>query len=89
MKPLRADIKSAITICAEGTLARILSSKCLKSAFRIGLIENEEVFLDMLEDRNKTSHIYDKVESEKIFQRIKNTHLLHLEKILSRLKESN
>jgi nucleotidyltransferase substrate binding protein (TIGR01987 family) len=55
--------------------------ECLKSAFRIGIIEDEQVFLDMLEDRNKTSHIYDKEESEKIFRRIKNDYLPQIEKV--------
>lgn len=43
----------------------------LKEAFRIDLFENEEIFLDMLEDKNRTSHIYDKQTSEEIFKRIK------------------
>lgn len=60
--------------------------ECLKSAFRIDIIEAEEVFLDMLEDRNKTSHIYDKEESEKIFQRIKNDYLPQIGKVLDKLK---
>ena len=47
----------------------------LKEAFRIALIEDEAIFLDMLEDRNKTSHIYDKETSKEIFQRIKSRQL--------------
>ncbi len=59
---------------------------CLKSAFKIGIIENEAAYLDMLEDRNKTSHIYDSVEAEKIFERVKNIYLPEIEKILTKLK---
>lgn len=58
----------------------------LKSAFKIGIIENEAAYLDMLEDRNKTSHIYDSVEAEKIFERVKNTYLSEIEKVLTKLK---
>lgn len=58
----------------------------LKEAFRIGWIESETVFLDMLEDRNKTSHIYDKETSEEIFGRIKNKYLPAIEGVLNRLK---
>lgn len=47
----------------------------LKEAFKIGWLKEEKVFLDMLEDRNKTSHIYDKETSEEIFVRIKNNYL--------------
>lgn len=59
--------------------------ECLKEAFRIDLMEDGEIFLDMLEDRNRTLHIYNKKESEKIFQRIKNDYLAHIEKILNKL----
>lgn len=61
---------------------------CLKAAFRIGLIEDEEGFLDMLEDRNKTSHIYDKEESEKIFRRIKDVYLDSMKALLLHLQQN-
>jgi nucleotidyltransferase substrate binding protein (TIGR01987 family) len=44
---------------------------CIKEAFRNGLIDDDEIFLDMLEDRNLTSHIYDKQTANEIFERIK------------------
>lgn len=58
----------------------------LKEAFRIELFENEEIFLDMLEDRNKTSHIYDKQTSEEIFNRIISQYLKAIEELLKKLK---
>ena len=60
---------------------------CLKSAFKIGIIEEEQLFLDMLEDRNKMSHIYDKEESEKIFQKIKNNYFPQMEACLDQLDQ--
>jgi nucleotidyltransferase substrate binding protein (TIGR01987 family) len=62
--------------------------ECLKAAFRIGVIEDEETFLDMLDDRNRTSHIYDKGEAERIFLKIKSAYLGAIEKLLARLKTS-
>ncbi|MEW6007217.1 MAG: nucleotidyltransferase substrate binding protein [bacterium] len=59
----------------------------LKEAFRITLIEDEEVFLDMLEDRNVTSHIYDKETSEEIFERIKISYCNAIENLLEKLKK--
>ena len=59
----------------------------LKEAFRIELIEDEEIFLDMLEDRNKSSHIYDKEVSEEIFRRIKSFYIQAIENVLKKLKE--
>jgi len=69
----------------EGILCKTPRS-CLKEAFKINLIDNEEIFLDMLEDRNRTSHIYDRETSEKIFIRIKKNYIPYLKKILKTLK---
>lgn len=63
--------------------------ECLKSAFRVGLIENEQTALDMLEDRNKTSHIYDKEESQKIFKKIEENYFPFIRGILNKLEERN
>jgi nucleotidyltransferase substrate binding protein (TIGR01987 family) len=56
--------------------------ECLKSAFRIGLIEDEEVFLYMLEDRNKTSQLYSKQEMEEVFEHIRKNYIECLQTIL-------
>ncbi|MGA2669646.1 MAG: HI0074 family nucleotidyltransferase substrate-binding subunit [Ignavibacteria bacterium] len=62
--------------------------ECLKAAFRIGLIDNEEAFLNMLQDRNKMSHLYSKEESEEIYERIKTLYLPNLKKIPARIPTS-
>ena len=59
----------------------------LREAFRVGWIKEEKIFLDMLEDRNMTSHIYDKETSEEIFQRIKIDYLPGIKDILNELKK--
>jgi len=58
----------------------------LKEAFRINLIEDEELFLNMLEDRNKTSHIYDESSADEIFVRIKNEYVQLIEKTIQKTK---
>lgn len=60
----------------------------LKETFRLELIKNEKVFLNMLEDRNKTVHIYNKSESEKIFERIKTEYIDAIGKLIKELKGS-
>ncbi len=57
-----------------------------KEAFRVEWLDDEEAFLNMLEDRNKTSHIYDKQTSREIFARIKNEYVSAVETVLGRLK---
>ena len=60
---------------------------CLKQAFRHGLIEDDEILLDMLDDRNRSSHIYDEEMSEEIFIRIKKVYVKVIEEILEELKK--
>jgi len=57
-------------------------------AFRIDLISDEKIFLDMLEDRNNTIHIYDKETSEKIFNRIKKNYQTEITKVIELLNKS-
>ncbi len=54
---------------------------CIKKAFRYGIIDDDEILLDMLEDRNLSSHVYDEATAEEIFNRIKNFYLKHLKKL--------
>ena len=56
-------------------------------AFRIDLISDEKIFLDMLEDRNNTTHIYDKETSEKIFNRIKKNYQTEIAKVIELLNK--
>jgi len=61
---------------------------CLKEAFRMEWIEGEEIFLGMLKDRNKSSHVYEETEAKKIFGRIKGKYIGAMEKVVEKLKES-
>ncbi len=59
---------------------------CIKKAFRYALIDDDEILLDMIDDRNRSSHIYDEKTSEEIFNRIKEVYVEVIEKILNKLK---
>ncbi len=48
---------------------------CIKESARRGFLKDVETALDMLEDRNKTSHIYDEETAIEIFERIKNAYI--------------
>lgn len=48
---------------------------CIKEGVRREILSEGEVLLDMLEDRNKTTHIYDEHTAEEIFERIKNRYV--------------
>ena len=61
---------------------------CLQEAFKIDLIEDESIFLDMMEDRNKTSHIYDKETSEEIFNQIKKKYVPAIANLHKKIEDS-
>ena len=42
----------------------------VKEAFKIGLLEDGEIWLDMLDDRNLTSHTYDEETAKEIYRNI-------------------
>lgn len=43
----------------------------IQEAFAVGLIDNEDLWVQMLSDRNMTSHTYDEKLANEIYQRIK------------------
>ncbi|SMM98931.1 nucleotidyltransferase substrate binding protein, HI0074 family [uncultured Candidatus Thioglobus sp.] len=43
---------------------------CFKDAFKLGLIENEEAFADMAQNRNLTTHTYNEDLANKIYAQL-------------------
>ena len=60
---------------------------CIKEGVRRDVLLEGEVLLDMLEDRNKTSHIYDEHTAEEIFERIKNEYVPVIASNIGKLRE--
>ena len=50
----------------------------LKEAYQAKLISDGEGWIDMLEDRNKTSHLYDEKIAAAIYRKIKEAHFQRL-----------
>ncbi len=50
----------------------------IKEAYQAKLISNGDQWIQMLEDRNTTSHVYDEEEIRKIYNNIKNIHFPQL-----------
>ena len=58
----------------------------IREGFQAGLIKNPELWLDMLEKRNMTSHTYNEMTAQEIYQHIKMKYidlLVDLEKIIT------
>ena len=56
-----------------------------KDAFRIGLIEEDDAWLDMLDDRNATSHIYKEEMADRIFSKF-SSYLKLMKRLVNKLK---
>ncbi|MGL4981981.1 MAG: HI0074 family nucleotidyltransferase substrate-binding subunit, partial [Treponemataceae bacterium] len=57
----------------------------IKQAFAIGIITDEKKWIQLLNDRNTTSHIYKEELADEIFQRISTEHFSEFEKLLQRV----
>jgi len=58
---------------------------CLKEAYRIGVIDDEVTWLNILDDRNMSVHIYDKETSRKIFKRVKTKYIKEFKKVFEKV----
>ncbi|MFV9511777.1 nucleotidyltransferase substrate binding protein [Tepidibacillus sp. LV47] len=59
----------------------------IRKAYEINMIEDGEAWIDMMIDRNKTSHVYDEEMAKQIYDRIKEVHIINLEKLLNRFEK--
>jgi nucleotidyltransferase substrate binding protein (TIGR01987 family) len=68
----------------EGILTNSLK-QVLQETFKYGLIENEDLFLDMLEDRNLASHTYSLEVSNEIFIQIKDKYSNEISRLINKI----
>ena len=61
----------------------------LMKAFELGLTENQQVWADMLSDRNLLTHTYDQRVSDEIFLRIKGGYCAMLRKLFDKLSTNS
>ena len=57
----------------------------MKEAFSADIITDEQGWLQILNDRNSTPHIYDEKEASEIFDRIKNNHIALFNDLIQKL----
>jgi nucleotidyltransferase substrate binding protein (TIGR01987 family) len=62
--------KAAMHFAVQQGLECVSPRQALQAAHRLGWIRDEEIWLDMLEDRNRTSHTYNEATAEEIFSRL-------------------
>jgi nucleotidyltransferase substrate binding protein (TIGR01987 family) len=71
----------------QGFTDVVSPKQALRKAFETGLITNDELWLQMQEDRNKMSHLYDQAESEEIFEHIRSRYAEALGQLAHRLHQ--
>ena len=59
---------------------------CIKLAFRHGLIDDDEIILDMIDDRNRSSHVYSDETAQEIFIRIREIFAGHIRQLVESLR---
>ncbi len=58
----------------------------MSEAFNNNIITDDKGWLQILRDRNSTSHIYDEEDADEIYARIKTTHIELFDKLSEKLK---
>ena len=59
----------------------------IKQAYAFGMIQDQQAWLDLQNDRNLTSHVYDEETAKVIFERIENQHLARFDEVLAYMKD--
>lgn len=59
----------------------------MRKAYLEGLITDEQGWLSLLDARNKTSHLYDDILADQVYQQIQGTHLPLLDALMGRLEQ--
>ena len=57
-------------LVADGVSGLTGSRSTTRRAFAVGLIEDGQVWMDMIEARNRTSHVYDEAQAAAIAQQV-------------------
>jgi nucleotidyltransferase substrate binding protein (TIGR01987 family) len=76
----------------QGNTSITGSRDATREAFKLGLVSNGEVWMDMIVSRNKTSHMYDENTANEIFEKVINQYyplFLELQHKMESLTSSN
>lgn len=76
MRPIFEDfakankrLEEALSLKNEGVECYSPKS-CFQTAFQLGLIEYDEAWLEMIEDRNKITHTYEEKTADEIYSKL-------------------
>lgn len=72
---------------AHGTVDLFGSKDAVRQAFKLGILSNGEVWMNMIKSRNQTSHIYDEKIVEQIATQILESYFSEFASLLSKFHE--
>ncbi len=82
-KTLQSFLKS------QGYIEENSPKGVIKSAFNKDIIENGQLWIDMLDSRNRLSHVYDESLLNEVIQKISRNYLEEIEKLYKKLEEKD
>lgn len=71
----------------NGNLETKNPRKAIKESFKEGLIEDGDIWIRMLQDRNKTSHTYDEETAIEIFNNVKEKYFYSIEELIESIEK--
>ena len=71
--------KLAMRILEHNGIDAATPRSVIKETFKMKIITDGDGWIDMLEDRNKTSHIYDEDQAFAVYEKIRDVHYKSLE----------
>ncbi len=71
----------------QGNVEIYGSRDAIRASFKLGLIENGELWMDMIKSRNKTSHTYDEAIANEIVKEIINRYYSEFVKLYNKLNK--
>jgi nucleotidyltransferase substrate binding protein (TIGR01987 family) len=80
--------KATKRLAREQGIEAVSPRQAFKEAFKLGWIADDRKWLDMLEDRNRTSHTYKEQVAEEIYGRL-SSYAASLAGLLEKLKAVN
>jgi nucleotidyltransferase substrate binding protein (TIGR01987 family) len=70
----------------QGIIDIVGSKAAVRNAYKNGIIDDGQIWMDMIESRNISSHSYDEETANKILMQIINSYFLHFQKFLNKME---
>jgi len=73
----------------QGIIDIVGSKAAIRNAYKNGIIDDGQIWMDMIESRNISSHSYDEETANQILMQIINSYFLHFKKFLNKMEGIN